>query len=369
MKNPSWRLALLLAQGPATRLVIAAMLVFLPEAAIVAQTPPPPRAQPVAEQPAASSQSQNPSPVKKPNAALIYREAIRELKQAFAAAEEPYLDQEQGEDLNTPAWRDAVATAAVAISLFTQASQIPHCKFALSDDQLTSELVASSLDYMTLRNLVFVHGYQQIADNPRGACATAMQLLRHADHYAQDQTLLGCMFALAAEGQAILLLTEALPRLARRQGQQEFARTLLKQIGLHVATRPTLVTLADAYMHELTWALDRLAKQLPASDDVRLLREQALAHARLAMKPLRESPAITPEALGKHVRSIAPDLASLLDSPKLTKLLSGEAGQLVAAAWRAITGLDQQQFASFGQANLEELEDVRLQLRQLARSR
>lgn len=70
------------------------------------------------------------------NAAVLYRQAIAELQKALPMAEsEGYVDlpddlhEDGGPDYTSKAWREAVRKAAVAITLFEQASQIPTCKF------------------------------------------------------------------------------------------------------------------------------------------------------------------------------------------------------------------------------------------------
>ncbi|MFT7537291.1 MAG: hypothetical protein ACI85K_003249 [Hyphomicrobiaceae bacterium] len=290
--------------------------------------------------------AQDPASAKQPNAAVLYRQAIGELQKALPSAEyegtielpeDWYEDQP---DYTGKLWQQAVRKSAMAVTLFAQASQIPTCKFDAKVEDLITEFMSKAPEFSALRTIVFAHGLQQVANDPRGAGATAMQLLQHGNHCAQDRVSIAVVIGFVSEDLATKILQALTKQLASQEDGPAVAKRLLKQLDQHLAKRPTRLTLADAAEYEFAFILEHGLVDMLKSMRAKSAGERAAQIVHEMAEPLRKDAAITVEALRAHVKKYHDRARKLTKTNKLATILKNGTGETLTAVLVMLAGPD-----------------------------
>tara|TARA_R110002096_G_scaffold157180_3_gene322040 strand:- start:537 stop:1532 length:996 start_codon:yes stop_codon:yes gene_type:complete len=280
-----------------------------------------------------------------PNAADLYRKAIEELQKALPVPEYegsidlPEDSYEEQPDYTGKAWQQTVRKSAVALTLFSQASQIPTCKFDPKTEELITEFMSMAPQFAALRQIVAAHAWQQVREDPRGAGATAMQMLNHANHCAQDRVMISIAIGLTAEDEAAKILQAVTKQLASQEGGPAVAKRLLKQLELHLATRPTRITIADAAEYEFGFLLSGL-DDMPKNVNTQSASKRAAQIVREIVEPLRTDTTVTVEALRAHVKKHHDRARKFTKAKKLTTLLKNGTGETLAAVLVSLAASD-----------------------------
>ena len=307
-----------------------------------------------------------------PNAAVLYRKAIEELQKALPAPEyegdidlpeDPYGE---APDLNSLAWQEAVRKSAVAITLFAQASQIPNCKFDAKVEDLETEFVSKATLLMYLRRVVAAHGWQQAKKDPRGAGATAMQLLQLAKHCAQERFMIAIAVGFTAEEDAAKILRSVAKQLASQEDGPAVAKRLLKQLDQHLAKRPTRLTLAEVVEQEFSWVLEHGLADIPNNQRTKAASRRAAQITRDIVAPLRKNPTITVEALRAHTKKHHDRLRKLTKAKTLETVLKNGAEETLAAVMALMASTDPSRLLEPFLKTSSVLQECRQQLLELA---
>lgn len=297
---------------------------------------------------------------KKPNAAPLYLKAIEEMQSALTDPQTKKVVMPRGDDMTAGEWRDAVAKAAVACTLFTAATQIPGCLFPPVDDSDETGLRSKILPLVNLHKLVAARGLQQTTKDARGACTTALQLLQYARHCSQDPTIMGLALSHDAEASAVRILERALPRLAVQKDAKSVARRFQKQLGDHIKNRPTRRDLADTAMHEFTWLLKSgFSEEAKKNPMIHAARTRAGAIYNQMLQPLRDDPAIADEEFRTKFEGRIAELRKFTGRGNVGKILESGKGEALAAALVLLATTNIARFVETHTEQTKQLEECR----------
>jgi len=272
----------------------------------------------------------------RPNAEPLYVRAVKEMERALHDHDKKrmvlpnYVDK-SAKPTGT-AWRQAVAKAAVALTLFKQATQIPACTFRTSEDSEQTGLRTKAMKLVELRKIVTAHGLQQAQKNPRGACATAFHVLQFGMHCAQDPTLMGIAMNLDAEVHGAQILEAALPQLAKTPDSRALATRLLKLLELHLAKRPSRADLADTTELELEWMLKaEFATDNTGNPATEAASKRAKEILRELLQPLRTDPPMANNDFEARFEKRIAEMKKITRAKKVDDVLENGSGETLAA--------------------------------------
>jgi rubrerythrin len=323
---------------------------------------------------AQSRDGQQSKPAKvKLNAAVLYRQAIEELQRALPVPDyEGDIDlpddrhEVGGPDYNSKAWRETVRKAAVAITLFEQACQIPTCKFDKKADGLTTEFISHAAHFSSLRHTVAAHAWQRVEKDPRSAGSTAMQLLQHAKHCSQEPFMIALAIGFDTEQRATKLLQAALKQLAMHEDAKVVAGRFLRQLEQHQAERPSRVTLADVTERELAFVLENGLEDALKNPAMKTACKRATQIHREITLPLREDPTVSVAAMKAHSKKHIARLKKLTKANKVAAILKNGKGETLAAMLVLLCSTDASRFLEPCLKAEEALEACRVELHKLA---
>lgn len=323
---------------------------------------------------AQNSAAQQPKPAKaKLNAAVLYRQAIEELQKALPVAEyegnidvpdDWYMD--GGPDYTSIAWRETVRKAAVGITLFEQATQIPTCRFDKKADGVMTEFISHAAHLMSARHIVIAHAWQRLEKDPRGAAGTAMKLLQHANHCSQEPLNIALAIGFTAEELATKLLHAALQQLAKQADGQGVADRCLKQLEQHLKARPSRATLAEVTEREFAYVLENDLEDAGKNPAVKAARIRATQILHEWVLPLYEDPTVSLAAMQAHSKKYSDRLKKLTKAEKIPTILETGAGENLAAALVLLCSTDVSRFLETCLKAEAALKACRMELRKLA---
>lgn len=323
---------------------------------------------------AQSPASQQPKTEKvKLNAAVLYRQAIEELQKALPVpGHEGDIDlpddwhEDGGPDYTSKAWREAVRKAAVGITLFEQASQIPTCRFDKKADGVMTEFIRHAAHLSAVRHIVIAQAWQRLEKDPRGTAGTAMQLLQHANHCSQEPLNIALAIGFAAEQRATKLLHAALKQLAKQADGQGVADRCLEQLEQHLKARPSRATLAAVTEREFAYVLEKVLEDAGKNPAVKAARMRATQILHEWVLPLYEDPTVSLAAMQMHSKKYSDRMKKLTKSKKLPTILETGAGEHLAAALVLLCSTDVSRFLEPCLTAEARLEACRVELRKLA---
>ena len=273
------------------------------------------------------------------NAAVLYRLAIEELQRALPVSKDAGkinmpddLDDENGPDFTSESWRETVRKAAVGITLFEQASQIPTCNFDKTTDSIVTEFVSNVAHFGCLRTIVEAHAYQRIKTDPCGAAGTAIQLIQHAAHCSQEPFIIAQAICFQTEKQATKLLQVTLKHLSKLVDSQVATKRLLKQLEQHMEARPSRAKLADISEREFASMLQHGFAVAQKSEAMTAACKRATEIHREMTLPLRKNPPVSVAALQAHTKNYIARLKKLTNEQQVAAILKSDNGETLAAA-------------------------------------
>ena len=317
-----------------------------------------------------------------PNAADVYLLAIEELRKALhdpaKALSDPSGDfwglpieaKAQIEDPSNQLWRDAVTKSAVAITLFAQAAQISRCAFDRYPKELATGLTRQLTDFGIMLKVVTAHGWQQSKRVPASAVMTGLQMLRYADHCAQDRSLLGVAVGLHAEERATGLLEAAASELAKQEQARVNADRFLKQLDAYLSRRLSHAVIADIAEHDFAFHLENgLSEGARKNPSLSRAVKRAKVIMRELFEPLRRRPAMPLADFRVRWSKRVDSLREISKGEKMDDLLVTGSGEPLAAVLVLVACVPPSQLLEMCHANKVVLEACARDLRKLARSK
>ncbi|MFT7536709.1 MAG: hypothetical protein ACI85K_002663 [Hyphomicrobiaceae bacterium] len=321
---------------------------------------------------ATPAQIKQPRPPKQqPNAAVLYRHALKEAVDAIPDRTKRGIILPREADRDNPgytgkAWRDAVRKTAVAISLFRQATQIQACNFDATPKYGNTELADKVLRIHELRQLVVAQAWQQFETDPRSLEVTAMQLLRHASHCMQDPSLVGHATGFEAEATAAKMLQASLKQLAKQSDAKADATRLLKQLEQHFSARPTRASLATMASKEFAAMLANGLGEAVKNPALKPAFKRALELHGEIVAPLLQDPTVTVKALRAHSKTHVNRLLKMTRGKQSSDILKNGTGETLAAVMVTLCFTDVSDFLQMWLTSQEKLDACQAELAKLA---
>lgn len=319
---------------------------------------------------------------KSPNAADVYLLAIEELRKALhdpaKALSDPSGDfwglpieaKAQIEDPSNQLWRAAVTKSAIAITLFGQAAQISRCEFDRYPKELATGLTRQLTDFGIMLKVVTAHGWQQSKRVPASAVMTGLQMLRYADHCAQDRSLLGVAVGLHAEERATGLLEAAASELAKQEQARVNPDRFLKQLDGYLSRRLSHAVIADIAEHDFAFHLENgLGEGARKNPALSRAVKRAKVIMRELFEPLRQSPAMPLAAFRVRWSKRVDSLREISKGEKMDDLLATGSGEPLAAVLVLVACVPPSELLEMCHANKVVLEACARDLRKLARGK
>lgn len=312
---------------------------------------------------------------KSPNAADIYLLAIEELRKALRgpAGDFSGLPADCGAQIKNPfshSWREAVAKSAVAITLVAQASQLSRCEFDRYPKELATGLTRQLSDFNIILMVMSAHGWQQSKRVPTSAVLTGLQMLRYADHCAQDRSLLGVALGLHAEERAARLLDAAVSELAKQPQARASAERFLKQLEACLSRRLSSAVIADIAEHDFVFQLENgLGEEARKNPALSRAVKRAKVIMRELFEPLRQKSAMPSELFRVRWSKRIDSLKEISKGEKMDDLLATGSGEPLAAVLVLLTCVAPGDLLEMCNANEVVLAGCAGDLRKLARDK
>ena len=323
--------------------------------------------------PAQSPTAKRPSPKgAKPNAAVLYRQAIAEMNKAIKDPETgeciiPDGNYEDSTALLTEQWATILNKCAVALTLFAQGTQCANCHFDDDPETQSFELsvYGSGEDYGRLLMMQRAQGWHTLDSDPSGACVIALRMLDFSNHCAKNGTVSGTSNHIWVDRMAAQLLKAGIAKLPVSASATTTA-SFLKQLQLQMPNRMSHQDIAKAAKRQVQLILQHGFPEATRNPALPAASKRGLEMTEELLQPIHDNPNITSAAFEAHARKKLAAIAKLTQGTSIQDVLAtGKSDVLAATMLQLVVG--DYPFLLRGSAErLQQLEDCLEQLRQLA---
>lgn len=307
----------------------------------------------------------------KPNAAVLYRQAIAEMKKVITDPKTgksiiPDGYYEGGTAFLTEQWAAVIEKLAVTLTLFAQGTQTPMCKFNDRPERSVFELglEVGSEDYNELLLIQGAQGWQMVDSDPTGACTIAFRMLDFSNHCAQNLTSRGAFTHTDIDTRAANLLQAGIAKLNGSDHVSiatAFLTKLEQQLKLRMSPRDIAAS-AEEGVRQLVFH-DLGAKKNPAFDQA---SKRAMELTRELLKPMRDKPGITSAEFEAYGKMKIQAIDTLVKDSNFKEVRRTGAGDVFAASMICFYVMEFP-FLLVGSAErIKQLEECRDELRKLA---